>query len=867
MRITNRFAVALALSMVAGACSSGSGGSGNPATPGGDDAGADAGGSGDGAAEGGAQPVVCPAPDAVPANVASGGCTAPGHGDDFDADQAAALVALAGFYDESTGRFGSAWWTAANAIEAAETSYATTGGMMGGKYMVDTHATVAPDSAYINAFYDDEGWWGNAWVHAYDVTGDGAYLATAKFIFDDIKGGWDAGTCGGGVWWSKQRAYKNAIANELFLLLAASLHVRTLGDTGPGSYLDWAQREWSWFSASGMENAQHLVNDGLDGACKNNGGTTWTYNQGVVLAGLLELRRGTGDAGLVTHAEAIADAAISALTLKTGVLHEPCEPNCGGDGPQFKGVFARELAKLYALDGKAAYAQFFARNADSIWAHDRNGADELGLSWSGPFDSADVTRQNSAMSALTAAAAGWTTAGPFVRASGDASFCHLVGAADGAGAWSCDAASCPKSGFLQLGPGVTYLPAGSHVAHVRMSVDQVQPAASCVLATVQVRSAGDGGTPLASAQVDWSRFTSAAEAVDVALPYVVTKSGDAVEVRVWWHAQPQAPRLTVRDVVIDAAHAWGAPNLAHEAGRAGAGGTWVADPWLDAKAATLASGAATSELPAGAATASFELATDAPGAAKGTIATLAVVDHASGMSLASRDVAAADFSNTLLRPVDVPFTAAAGAQVDFVVKWAALSGAPRLALRAVYATSGTRVDVPLPYDTRGIGTGAGDADIDGKGFALQAAALPSPLRVGLRSYGLGPTTAGAKNVLRAGGQTLPLPAGSFGAMRVLGMATNGTQPPQNFTVRFTDGSTEQHAFAWSDWAAASPVADEALAAYMPVRWSSTGTGFGDFHLFEHVVPLPAGKTASALVLPNDADVKILGVALDTEDGR
>jgi hypothetical protein len=210
---------------------------------------------------------------------------------------------------------------------------------------------------------------------------------------------------------------------------------------------------------------------------------------------------------------------------------------------------------------------------------------------------------------------------------------------------------------------------------------------------------------------------------------------------------------------------------------------------------------------------------------------------------------------------------AAGAQVDFVVEWAALSGAPRLALRAVYATAGTRVPVPLPYDTRGIGTAAGDADIDGKGFALQAAALPSPLRVGLRSYALGPTTSGAMNVLRAGGQSLPLPAGSFGALRILGMATNGTQSSQTFTVKLTDGSSQQRAFSWSDWAAAAPAADEAFAAYMPVRWSSTGTGYGEFHLFEHVVPLPAGKTANALVLPNDSNVIILGVALDTEDGR
>jgi hypothetical protein len=175
--------------------------------------------------------------------------------------------------------------------------------------------------------------------------------------------------------------------------------------------------------------------------------------------------------------------------------------------------------------------------------------------------------------------------------------------------------------------------------------------------------------------------------------------------------------------------------------------------------------------------------------------------------------------------------------------------------------------VPLPYDLRGIGTSAGDADIDGKGFAPKAASLANPLRAGLRAYALGPTGAGAKNVLRAAGQSIALPAGTFGALRIVGMATNGTQAPQTFTLRYADGSSDDHALSWSDWAAASPGADEAFAAYMPERWTQAGTGYGEFHLFEHVVPVAAGKTASVLVLPNDGDVKIFAVALDTEDGR
>lgn len=64
-------------------------------------------------------------------------------------------------------------------------------------------------SGFINNYYDDEGWWALAWVRAYDVTGKTEYLNMAASIFADMQGGVN-GTCGGGIWWSKDRKYKNA---------------------------------------------------------------------------------------------------------------------------------------------------------------------------------------------------------------------------------------------------------------------------------------------------------------------------------------------------------------------------------------------------------------------------------------------------------------------------------------------------------------------------------------------------------------------------------------------------------------------------------------------------------------------------------
>jgi predicted alpha-1,6-mannanase (GH76 family) len=158
-----------------------------------------------------------------------------------------------------------------------------------------------------------------------------------------------------------------------------------------------------------MLNGEDLINDGLDGACANNGDTTWTYNQGVVLGGLVALEEVTGDASLIEQAEAIADAAVAADVLvgEDGVLTEPCEPDCGDDGPQFKGIFVRNLSALRTAlgGGGAKYDDFLARQARSIREAATSGANEIGLLWAGPFDEASASRQSAGLDAINAALA------------------------------------------------------------------------------------------------------------------------------------------------------------------------------------------------------------------------------------------------------------------------------------------------------------------------------------------------------------------------------------------------------------------------------------------------------------------------------
>ena len=145
----------------------------------------------------------------------------------------AGMAALQNFYNPSTGLFNTpaGWWQAANALETTIDFSARANTDL---YTSDIATTFNKNRTqnFLNNYYDDEGWWALTWIKAYDLTGNTDYLNSAKTIFSDMAGGWDT-TCSGGIWWSKDRTYKNAIANELFLTVAGRLHNRTPGDGGP----------------------------------------------------------------------------------------------------------------------------------------------------------------------------------------------------------------------------------------------------------------------------------------------------------------------------------------------------------------------------------------------------------------------------------------------------------------------------------------------------------------------------------------------------------------------------------------------------------------------------------------------------------
>ena len=324
---------------------------------------------------------------------------------DYTQQAADGIAKLQSWYVQDTGLYETTgWWNAANAIN------------MLANYSIAAHSTQylpvlantlekAPLKfpGFLNKYYDDEGWWALAWVATYDLTHEPQHLTTAASIFDDMAKGWDD-TCSGGIWWSKDKTYKNAIANELFLSVAAHLATRATNPAQRAMYLEWANKEWSWFEHTGMINEKHLVNDGLNlKTCQNNHHTTWTYNQGVLIGGLAELNIATPNPALITTAKSITDATLTLLTDTSGILHDPCEPKCSEDGVQFKGIFVRNLSALNQQSPDPRYKQFVETNVNSIWTNSQSPDHSFGQVWSGPPDIPKAGTQSSALDAFTAA--------------------------------------------------------------------------------------------------------------------------------------------------------------------------------------------------------------------------------------------------------------------------------------------------------------------------------------------------------------------------------------------------------------------------------------------------------------------------------
>ncbi len=649
--------------------------------------------------------------------LSGGSSTLPFATDDFNTNSAVAANVMQQWYNQSGLYNSTGWWNAANCLEGLETVIAADHQL---QYLsVLTNTLVLNSNAnFLNGYYDDEGWWANAWIHAYDLTGSTNFLRAAKIIFSDMSNSWNSANCNGGIWWDRSETYKNAIANELFMLAAIRLHQRTPNDTGAGSYLAWATNEYNWFLQSTMINSEYLINDGLTN-CVNNGGPTFTYNQGVIIGALTDLYKVTGVTNYLTLATSIAHAVVTNLSSGHVLVEgSPCDPTCGGgDVPEFKGICIRNIAYLYDVTHDPQLYTLLYDSAHSIWFVDRNVYNQLGMSWAGVVDAVDAARQSSALAGVAALAQPITTNLLFVRGAGDPSFTHAIGSATGALGWTCGPTNAQNANYMLSGPHVAYLPPGLHAAHFQLSVDALSnsPASLAILSVLEDNSS----TILATAPVPWSAFTQVGVPQDFVVLFTNNVAGDPLQFRIFWTRAAGGPDLTANDVAIDGLMNWSGANLIHDIGHLDGLNAWAADLRSSTLSGYLSRGPGINTLPTGDYTATFELKVDNFNYDTAVVATVSVIDMDTGVAVSTEAITRNQFPNTLYQPFTLSFNAVAGTHYDFRTYWYRSANAPRLTQRSVFLRPGPQAFFTSVQWANGAPQFA-IAGVPGRTYSLQA---------------------------------------------------------------------------------------------------------------------------------------------------
>ena len=205
-------------------------------------------------------------------------------------------------------------------------------------------------------FYDDNLWIALALDRAADVTRSGAKLAIVRKLFSLAESGWDSDAthpCAGGIFWTSSAANRdrNTVTTANAALLATRLYERS---QDPG-YLRFARRAYAWVDRC-LARDDGLVADHIrdDGSIDR---STWTYNQGAMIATAVHLFRATNNRSYLREAEQRADATLAKLG----------DPLAAREPPPFLAIFYRDLLELTRLEPTRGDRTAVERFAAEAW--------------------------------------------------------------------------------------------------------------------------------------------------------------------------------------------------------------------------------------------------------------------------------------------------------------------------------------------------------------------------------------------------------------------------------------------------------------------------------------------------------------------
>src|ERR1022692_601531 len=109
--------------------------------------------------------------------------------------------------------------------------------------------------------------------------------------------------------------------------------------------------------------------------------------------------------------------------------------------------------------------------------------------------------------------------------------------------------------------------------------------------------------------------------------------------------------------------------------------------------------------------------------------------------------------------------------------------------------------------------------------------------------------------------TIPLPAGNYATLNLLGAAAYGAQMNQKFVVTYTDGTTTTITQSLSDWwGPPQNYAGESQVLKMPYLVTPTGATMNQVvYVYGYSFAINSAKTVKSLTLPNNPNVMVLAI--------
>ncbi len=215
-------------------------------------------------------------------------------------------------------------------------------------------------TANTETWFDDNGWWGLAFIDAYRATGTRRWLADAERALAYVAAaGWD--NEGGGIWWNTEHPYKAGEALASDTLLATLLYQQTHSAFALGQ----AQKFLFWGNTIGFSAA-----DGLYAGSSLNP-TPIDYIESPLIYAQALLCKVTTN---LADCERVAPLTATSLRRFGPILDF---------SPQYDAIYLQWMLALYSLDHDPALYTLAAANAREAQIHALNSQGLYLLSWKG----------------------------------------------------------------------------------------------------------------------------------------------------------------------------------------------------------------------------------------------------------------------------------------------------------------------------------------------------------------------------------------------------------------------------------------------------------------------------------------------------